>query len=58
MPARQVPAEAKKLEEGKSKTFTMIGTPHYMAPEACTSRGRASIRPVRLLRVSISGGNS
>merc|ERR1712228_1134531 len=30
---------AKKLEEGKSSTFTMIGTPHYMAPEVMRGHG-------------------
>lgn len=30
---------ARKLEEGKSRTFTMIGTPHYMAPEVMRGHG-------------------
>lgn len=30
---------AKKLEEGKMRTYTMIGTPHYMAPEVMRGHG-------------------
>jgi cGMP-dependent protein kinase len=30
---------AKKLEEGKAQTFSVIGTPHYMAPEVLNGRG-------------------
>jgi len=30
---------AKKLAEGKNQTFTVIGTPHYMAPEVLQGRG-------------------
>jgi cGMP-dependent protein kinase len=30
---------AKKLTEGKNQTFTVIGTPHYMAPEVLGGRG-------------------
>jgi len=33
---------AKKLDEGKSRTFTMIGTPHYMAPEVMRGHGYGS----------------
>lgn len=30
---------AKKLSEGESRTFTMVGTPHYMAPEVMRGHG-------------------
>jgi cGMP-dependent protein kinase len=30
---------AKKLPEGSSRTFTMIGTPHYMAPDVLLGHG-------------------
>merc|ERR1719229_657958 len=30
---------AKKLEEGKGQTYSVIGTPHYMAPEILQGRG-------------------
>jgi cGMP-dependent protein kinase len=30
---------AKKLEEGKGQTYSVIGTPHYMAPEILNGRG-------------------
>merc|ERR1719229_666642 len=30
---------AKKLEEGKGQTYSVIGTPHYMAPEILRGRG-------------------
>jgi len=30
---------AKKLDEGKSRTYTTVGTPHYMAPEVMKGRG-------------------
>lgn len=33
---------AKKFEENQSRTFTMIGTPHYMAPETMLGKGYGS----------------
>jgi len=42
---------AKKLDDGKNRTFTMVGTPHYMAPEVM--RGQGYSTPVDLWSLGV-----